>query len=203
MNYVSSIEPRLTPHRPVAPTTATRTLEEWIVDLVEETVARLDLMSAPDLAWSPHPDANSSDVTVWHIARWMDFLGTRAFTGAGVRAEVWHRDGWADRTGYDPTGVGYLGLGTLTGYSPAEMRAVPRLSCDSLRDYVEASASTLRDLLLGQSDGWLHAPQSTIGMSPYQVIGGTVQGSFGHLGEIDCLVALRGRIIATSSDATA
>ncbi|HEY9524434.1 MAG TPA: DinB family protein [Thermopolyspora sp.] len=94
-------------------------------DLHEELTARLALVSQEDLTWQPHPDSNSAGVTVWHVARWLDVPGTRIFASRPAHADIWHRSGWREATGYEPHGIGYLGLGTLTGYTPEEMRAVP------------------------------------------------------------------------------
>lgn len=193
MNYVTSIEPRLTSHRPAAPVTTGDVLVEWTHDLREEVAARLRLVDEEDLVWQPHPDANNVAVTVWHVARWLDVLGTRIFTGRGVEDEVWHAEGWRALTGYEPEGVGYLGLGTLTGYTPEEMRAVPVLTGDQLDAYLEQAAGSLVDQVRAL-EGRLVEVLPGIELSPYQLIGSTLQGSFGHVGEIDTLVALRHRL---------
>lgn len=190
--YVDAIEPRLTPHRPVTPADTGATLIEWSRDLQQELAARLTLMAADDLTWQPHPDANSPGVTVWHVARWLDILATRAFTGRPATDELWQAGGFRAATGYDPDGIGFLGLGALTGYTPAEMRAVPAMPADLLGEYLAASTDRLV-ATLGELAPRLHAGSG--GMpTPYQSIGGTLQGSFGHVGEIDTLVALRARL---------
>lgn len=192
MTRVESIEPRLTPPRAVAPATAGEALQEWCRDLEQELCARLGLLSEDELRWQPHPDANGAGVTIWHVARWMDVLGTRLLAGRPAGQDLWHADGWRDRTGYEPDGLGYLGLGTLTGYTPAQMRAVPHLSGASLSRYLSRSITGLVEQIahLGPR---LHDTTHR-DLSPYQVVSGTLQGSFGHLGEIDALVALRARL---------
>jgi hypothetical protein len=132
--YVDSIEPRLTPYRPAAPATTAESLTEWCRDLHEELTARVALLTPEDLAWQSHPDANSAGVTVWHVTRWLDVLATRAFTGRDAAADLWHTAGYRRTTGYEPDGIGYLGLGTLTGYTPEEMRDIPALPGELLRD---------------------------------------------------------------------
>jgi uncharacterized protein (DUF1330 family) len=194
-SYVSEIEPRLTPHRPARPETVADTLIEACRDLEQETLARLARISPEALHWQPHPDANSVGVTVWHIARWLDVLGTRAFSGGPAHADRWHTSGWVERTGYEPDGVGWGGLGTLTGYAPAEMRAVPRLDGDQLGAYLSESTAALVETLDGLRDH-LHVGGPP---SPYQVISSTLQGSFGHVGEIDALVSLRARLSADTT----
>jgi hypothetical protein len=187
--YVKDIEPRLTPYRPVAPSTAAEALTEWLRDLEEELAARLEQIGSPTLAWQPHPDMNSPAVTAWHIARWLDVLATRAFAPAGPDDELWHTLGWRQRTGYDPSGVGFLGLGTLTGYTPSEMRAVPEMSAEDLQTYASQAADQLATRIaeLGEV---LFRTIDGLDLSPYQMISGTLQGSFGHLGEIDALAML-------------
>jgi hypothetical protein len=193
VNYVPLIEPRLTPYRRSAPEGSGEAMVEWLRDLKQEAVARLELMSERDATWTPHPDANDAAVTFWHIARWLDVLAATAVVTAPVPdTQVWERDGWAERTGYDPAGIGYLGLGTLTGYTPTEMRAVPRLTTSELADYLSSTALALEDALTGLARGDLLGDQGF--GSPFQVLGGTLQGSFGHLGEVDFLVALRSRL---------
>jgi hypothetical protein len=192
MTYVQTIEPRLTPHRPSAPASTAEAIVEWTRDLQEELAARLALIAPEELVWQPHPDANSAGVTVWHVARWLDVLGTRVFTGRSKDHDVWHRDGWRTRTGYEPEGIGYLGLGTLTGYTPAQMRDVPQLSADDLRSYLARSAEALVERTRELADV-LVQPLAGLDLSPYQLIGSTLQGSFGHVGEVDALVALRAR----------
>lgn len=192
MTYVESIEPRLTPYRSVAPSRTGEALVEWCRDLQEELAARLTLMSADDLEWRPHPDANNPAVTVWHVARWLDVLATRAFTGRPASEDLWHTGGFRADTGYEPDGIGYLGLGTLTGYSPQEMRAVPAMSADLLGDYLQGSTALLIDTI-GAIEQQLHTGRGGT-PTPYQSISGTLQGSFGHVGEIDALVALRARL---------
>jgi hypothetical protein len=190
MTYVREIEPRLTPYRPVAPQTPAEALIEWVRDLEEELAARLAVAGEALLPWQPHPDMNSPAVAAWHVIRWLDVLATRAFDPSSAPAdELWHSGGWSHRTGYDPSGLGFLGLGTLTGYTTAEMRAVPVLAADDLRRYLEQCARVLIGAIeeLGSS---LTRPIDGLGLSPYQMISGTVQGSFGHLGEIDTLAML-------------
>lgn len=193
MTYVDTIEPRLTPPRPSHPSDPSGVLTDWCADLLQELKARLELVTTEYLCWQPHPDSNSAGVTVWHVARWVDVLGTRTFTGAPVAHDVWHTGGWRAATGYEPDGLGYAGLGTLTGYTPEQMRAVPVLDADDLSEYLSQSAARLLEQITALSDSVVNTPVGH-GLSPYQTIGCTLQGSFGHIGEIDTLVALRARL---------
>lgn len=192
--YVETIEPRLTPLRDVCPITTAETLIEWCRDLVQELAARLELVTPEDLSWRPHRDSNYITVTVRHIARWLDVTATRSFTGRPASADLWHTRGWRELTGYEPDGIGYLGLGTLTGYTPAQMRAVPVMDAAGLTDYLTQAAGGLTERIAELGDSIL----TGVGrqrLSPYQIISGLLQGSFGHVGEIDTLVALRARLL--------
>lgn len=195
MNYVTSIEPRLTPHRPAAPISTADALVEWATDLEEELAARLRLLSDEELLWRPHEDANNIAVTAWHVSRWLDLLGTRLFTGKPKELDIWHRAGWYEATQYEPDGIGYLGLGTLTGYSPEEMRAVPALAAADLIAYLSQSVEALV-MQIQEFGAEIIKPLPHADLSPYQLIGSTLQGSFGHVGEVDTLVALRARTSA-------
>jgi len=192
VTYVQTIEPRLTAVRDVAPLDTAAVLAEWTRDLCEELTARCQLMSVDELHWQPHPDQNPNAVTVWHVTRWIDVLGSRLFTGRPAEADAWHQAGWRDATGYEPDGIGFLGLGTLTGYSPEEMRAVPLLDGASLIAYLGQATDRLLTVIASM-DNVTARPKSG-GQTPYQIIGSTLQGSFGHVGEIDALVALRARL---------
>jgi hypothetical protein len=182
-------EPRLTAIRGVNPTSTGAVLVEWTRDLDEELEARCHRLSDDQLKTQFHPDLNSVAVTVWHVARWLDVVGTRFFTSKPASAEVWHEAGWLRKTGYDPSGIGYQGLGVLTGYTPEQMRSVPALDGSSLAEYLRQSASRLIEQI-GSLGARLFDQVPNIGVSPYQVIGATLQGGFGHVGEIDALVAL-------------
>lgn len=142
---------------------------EWCHDLEQEPAARLRLVSREELQWQPHPDSNSVGVTVWHVSRWLDVLGSRTFTGLPARDELWHAEGWQEATGYDPSGLGFLGLGTLTGYTPEQMRAVPVMDTGALSSYLSQSACRLVAQIasLGSSRLQVAGPQ---GLSPYQLI---------------------------------
>ncbi len=196
MNYVASIEPRLTAHRPTSPETSVQALTDWLHDLEQEARARLDLITDEQLRWSPHPDANHPGVTFWHVARWLDVLAaTRAVTAAVPGEQAWIRAGWIQRTGYDPRGIGFLGLGTLTGYSAEQMRAVPGLGREGLKEYLQATVADLAAVLASFDVADLNRPAGF--GSPFQLVGSTLQGSFGHLGEIDSMVSLYDRLHAT------
>jgi DinB superfamily len=185
---------------PTPPGSPAQVLVAWLGDLVAMVHQHIADLTAEELAFQPDPHANSIGVTVWHFSRWLDVVG-RAFAGEPASAELWHTGGWAARTGYDPTGIGDHGLGVLTGYTWAEVTQVPTLSAAELLDYL----GQVTDRLLGELDGMptevLHAPAPGLGgtRSRYSRLSAVLQGSFGHVGEIEALKAMRARRLATGS----
>jgi hypothetical protein len=172
-------------------------LRELVFRLQRGTLARLKKVSAEALYWQPHRESNSIGVTVWHYSRWWDLFGTVVLVDGRVDQQHWLRDGWLERTGYDPRGKPPDGLGLITGYSVEEMLAVPHLSADDLAAYHTASTdsamraisaetpqSLTRELKVGEGDS---------GGSRYLQILGLALGSHRHLGEIDALSSLHER----------
>jgi hypothetical protein len=177
-----------------APTTPAEVLAAWLGDLVAMVHEHINGLSPEELAFQPDPQGNSIGVTVWHFSRWLDVVG-RAFTGEPPSGELWHTAGWAARTGYDPTGIGVYGLGVLTGYTWAEVAQVPTLSATELLDYLGQVTDRLLQALDGMPTEVLHAPAPGLGgtRSRYSRLSAVLQGSFGHVGEIEALKAMRAR----------
>jgi len=127
---------------------------------------------------------NSIGDTVWHIARWLDLVTMWLENGA-AETQHWIKDWWAERTGYDPRGVCTDGLGAISGYTFAEVEAVPKLRRDQLRAYLGAVCDDIIPRLRADYD--VAAPR-------YK---GVVQGAFGHVGEISALRTLFERQAST------
>lgn len=176
------------------PSSAAAFLGELVARLERGTLARLRRIAPEALYWQPHRESNSIGVTVWHYTRWWDLFGTVVLPGGPVDAQHWLRDGWLERTGYDPRGKPPHGFGLITGYSVDEMLAVPQLPAGDLASYHTASmtsalaaiaredaASLARTLRVGEDDA---------GGSRYAQILGLALGSHRHLGEIDALSSL-------------
>lgn len=155
-------------------------LADWVTDLralIERQLAR-----TPDAAlhWRPARETNSIGDTVWHIARWLDLVSMWLQNAAPER-QHWMADGWAERTGYDPRGVGTDGLGAISGYTFAEVEAIPKLRADQLREYLGAVCDDVIPRLRGADD------------TAAQRYKGVVQGTFAHLGEIAAIRTLHER----------
>jgi hypothetical protein len=119
------------------------------------------------------------------MARWIDLL-TRVIDGGQPSTERWFTDGWAERTGYDPRGIGDRGLGTMTGYTFDEVLRIPRLSSPELLRYLDSAIGPLAQRLRALPDDDSAPP--TI-----RRVTGILQGCFAHIGEIDALLAIRER----------
>src|SRR5262249_21403459 len=115
----------------------------WLEDLARDMRELVAGLSPEALAWQPRPQANSIGVTVWHCARWLDVIGTQALRALPADQELWHTQGWAAHTGYDPRGHGQAGLGAITGYTWDEVLEIPALSADDLLAYLDQTVNAL------------------------------------------------------------
>ncbi|HEY8807617.1 MAG TPA: DinB family protein [Candidatus Limnocylindria bacterium] len=155
-------------------------LAEWVGDLRTALERQLGRTPEAALHWRPAREMNSIADTVWHISRWLDLASSWLENGA-PETQHWIKDGWAERTGYDPRGVGTDGLGVVSGYTFAEVEAIPKLRGDQLRAYLGAVCEDLIPRLRAADDATAHRYKSVI------------QGTFGHLGEIATLGTLYDR----------
>ena len=155
-------------------------LAEWVTDLHALIERQLARTPDPALHWRPARETNSIGDTVWHIARWLDLV-CMWLQNAAPERQHWMADGWAERTGYDPRGVGTDGLGAISGYSFAEVEAIPKLRADQLREYLGAVCDDVIPRLRSADD------------TAAQRYKGVVQGTFGHLGEIAAIRTLHER----------
>lgn len=179
-----------------------------LIDMIERlaqwTRATIAEMPQAALDWQPDPQANGIGVTVWHYSRWMDFLTVRVFHDRPAEEEIWIVDGWAARTGYDPRGLGWGGLGALTGYTVEEMKAVPPLSADDLLRYLDAACAALIAAVRTLPTDALHQPAPGLrglrdgDWTVYEWLLVPLLGSFGHVGEIRALKALHARAAAVA-----
>lgn len=163
----------------------TELMATWFEDIGAGLRRRLAGLDEAALEWRADDRGNNVRETVWHMARWIDVL-ERVAAGASTSDERWIADGWAERTGYDPRGIGDDGLGVLSGYTFEEVLRIPRLTPSELLAYVDSVIAPLARRLRASSEGDCTAKlvrRST----------GILQGCFGHIGEIDALLAIRER----------
>ena len=166
-------------------------MAKWFEDIGAGLRRRVKDLDEDALDWRADDRGNNVRETVWHMARWMDVL-VRIANGAQPSTERWFTDGWADRTGYDPRGIGADGLGALSGYTFEEVLAIPRLSAAELLEYVDSVVAPLAQRLWSAGEDEAAAKLLRRGT-------GILQGCFGHIGEIDALLAIRERTAARTS----
>jgi hypothetical protein len=125
--------------------------KDLLLDLLEDNTKRvcqlLDEITDECLHWQPDSDANSIAVTLWHASRAFDVFMTQHIKGQPNEEEIWVRSGWAEKSGYDPRGLGTNGWGMLTGYSLDEMRQIPRFGKNILRGYYDEMMGAIQTYL--------------------------------------------------------
>lgn len=171
-------------------------LAELVEDLARDLRPEIEPLSGEQLAWQPGEQANSIGVTLWHMARGLDLLAIRVLQNRPAEEELWHTQGWRERTGYDPRGVGFAGWGVLTGYSWDEVLALPKLSASEVLTYLEQACRTAA-AEIRKLDPEM-ARQPAMGMlrgrlTYYQWIKGFYKGFQAHVGEIMAIKALQAK----------
>jgi len=168
-------------------------LFEWAGELATEMRNEIETLSKETLSWQPAPESNSIGVTVWHVCRWLDLLAVRAIQNRTQAEEQWFTRGWAEKTGYDPRGIGLNGFGAITGYTWAEVEAIPKLTADDLVTYLDQVVGALQGQLQSLSTETLHQPSPGLGgtRSIYDWLKAILKGWLRHLGEIQTLKAIK------------
>ncbi|MDQ2951683.1 MAG: DinB family protein [Chloroflexota bacterium] len=177
------------------PTDASAFLRDLVTRLQRSTLSRLKRVDPAALYWQPDPEANSIGVTIWHYTRWFDLFGTVSLVGGKIDDQHWFVDGWLKKTGYDPRGIGFEGLGLITGYTVAEMQAVPHLGAAELAEYHQAAMGSVL-AALANNDAASLTGLLRIGTDEdtrFEQMLGLILGANRHLGEIDALVSLFSR----------
>jgi uncharacterized damage-inducible protein DinB len=169
----------------------TELMAKWFEDVGTRVRGQLKAVDEDALEWRADDRGNNVRETVWHMARWIDLL-TRVIDRTQPSTERWFTDGWAQRTGYDPRGIGDDGLGVLTGYTFEEVLKIPRLSATELVRYLDSVVGPLAQRLRALPDD--EASARTV-----RRVTGILQGCLAHVGEIDALLAIRERSMQRAS----
>lgn len=178
---------------------------EVMIDYLDDNVRRLkramERISHTCLHWTPGPGANSISVTVWHMGRLLDVFLTQQVKGESPENESWFRCGWAQRTGYDPRGLGRDGWGSVNGYTPEEVAAIPRFTKEQVLGYLDDVCDALRTYVRNtpMADLTGAAPGFEGHYTKYQVASMALLDNVRHLGEIYALKAMWDR---ENADAT-
>lgn len=127
-----------------------------LLDMIAENMKYvnwvLDEISPDLLHWKPDPGALTIAVTLWHCARALDVFKTLHIDNLADKEEIWIKNGWAEKTGYDPRGVGTYGWGQITGYTTEEVAAIPQMNKDVLKNYTDEVMNCLRDYIENVSE---------------------------------------------------
>lgn len=162
----------------------------------DETGLRLVIKNLPmaAIAWRPDAEANSIGLTVWHISRTFDVFKVRLLEGKSPNEELWHLNGWRDKTGYDPRGTGWDGFGNLAGYTQDEVSQVPIMTAEDQLAYFDQVVTALINWVEATPEESLH--QTSVGFPEEEM---TAYGwlKFGilidvreHIGEIKAIKAM-------------
>jgi DinB family protein len=170
-----------------------------LIDLLEDNRRRLHrlfvIISDEGLYWKPEAGANNVAVTVWHMARILDVYLTQHVKGWASEAEGWFRQGWANKTQYDPRGHGRSGWGTLTGYTQEEVATIPQFTKEQLLGYLDEVYDTVKEYLASTPIEKLLTP--SIGFhgryTQYQCIQMALLDNIRHLGEVFAIHARQDR----------
>jgi len=166
---------------------------EVLIDLLADNRRRLQrvLDALPDegLYWKPDRESNSIAISLWHMGRILDVFLTRQAQGEPPESECWFREGWAAQSGYDPRGIGQNGWGMLTGYTLAEVAAIPHMSRDQLLGYLDQVYASVTAFLGNITPSRLLEPAAGFEgcYSCYQCIQMALMDNVRHLGEIYAL----------------
>lgn len=175
-------------------------LAELIEDLALDLRPEIEPLSPDDLKWNPGPQANSIGVTLWHMARGMDFLALRILQDKAAEEEQWHTKGWKEKTGYDPRGIGYGGWGVVTGYTWEEVLAIPYLTSQEIMEYFEQACLVLSGQVrqLTHETAQQLVPNYMKGrLTHYQWVKEFYKGLQAHVGEIMAIKAMKARLDKT------
>lgn len=173
---------------------------EVVIDYLDDTQRRLKRVMADVgdecLHWVPDPGANSIAVTIWHMGRLMDVFLTQQVLGELSDSECWIHNGWADRTNYDPRGLGRDGWGSVNGYTADEVAAIPRFTKEQVIGYLDDVYNAFRRTVQGTPmvDLAKPAPGFEKYYTKYQVLSMALLDNARHLGEVYALKAMWGRI---------
>ena len=169
---------------------------EVMVDYLDDNLRRLQRLvsdlSDTALHWQTDAEANSIATNLWHIGRLLDVFFTQLALGLPSDSERWIAGGWAERTGYDPRGLGRNGWGSVNDYTPAEVAAMPKFSLELLLNFLAEVYGTVRAYLLATPMLDLANPAAGFKgqFTRYQVISMALMDNVRHVGEIRLIKSL-------------
>ena len=149
-------------------------------EIVHKTLADLTI---EQLNWRPNAEANNIGFSVWHALRVWDFDHARM--GAGE--ELYEREHWPKRFGFEMAGNGMRGYGIGSGFSAqdiAGMHFVPVV----LATYADALWARTQQYLDGTGEAdldreFLHPWRPEVTLTPAKVLVHTITHTAMHIGE--------------------
>jgi hypothetical protein len=171
--------------------------KELLLDLLHHYSAgmhrTLDGLPPDILKWQPDPQANNIALTVWHVSRALDVLKVFILQDQPPENELWFTCGWAEKTGYNPLGLGDCGFGNLAGYTLAEAAAVPVLPLEDLLAYFDQACGALSVHLADLPNEAIDRPVEFAGgtaIPAYIFMRNFLMDAREHLGEIKAIKAM-------------
>lgn len=169
---------------------------EVMVDYLDDNLRRLrrtlSAFTHDGLHWQADAEANSIAVVLWHMGRLLDVFYTQHAFGLTSEQECWIAGGWAEKTDYDPRGLGRDGWGSVNEYTLEEVAAIPQFNLELLMNYIQEVYATVRKCLLETS--MLELAKASPGFNGaftrYQVISMAIMDNVRHLGEIRLIKSL-------------
>lgn len=167
-----------------------------MVDYLDDNLRRLrrtlSALIDEGLHWRVDAETNSIAVILWHMGRLLDVFFTQHVLGMASEQECWIAGGWAEKTGYDPRGLGRDGWGSVNEYTLEEVAAMPQFDLEILLNFIQEVYATVRKYLLDTP--MLELTKASSGFdgqfTRYQVISMAIMDNVRHLGEIRLIRSL-------------
>ena len=169
---------------------------EVMVNCLEDNLRRVkryvESVNDESLHWLIDPEAISIATNMWHMGRILDVFFTQLALGLPSDDERWFAGDWAEKTGYDPRGLGRDGWGSLNEYTHEEVAAMPKFSLELLLAFLEDVYGTVREYLLATPMLEMAKPAAAFEgrFTRYQVISMALMDNIRHLGEIRLIRSL-------------
>ena len=163
-------------------------LINWLDTLALRLIEEIEATDVAAFNWRPDAEANSIALTLWHIARSWDILTVRVLRGQPVLQEIWHRNGWREKIGYDPRGKGWDGVGNLAGYTQVEVAEIPKQTKADLLKYLQQTHVDFHTSLANLTNQAL--AEVVEDQSRYDWISNFIRDGYEHLGEIKAIRAM-------------
>jgi hypothetical protein len=142
----------------------------------------------------PTPEGNPINFNYFHVLRhWDRDLNVRILA-KDPQQDAWHRAGFAAKSGYDPMGKGFNGMGTGYGYTAADVDSVTA-SRAALMEYQQMLMEETQALLdsLDEADLTVERPSpSGSALTTAGRLQHLITHTYIHVGDIEYIKGLLG-----------